>query len=116
LTVLAEKWAVTTTKILCFPRFRTLGTIQPKALHGEPMKKVATSVLAASLGLMLSWPTASYAGSHSKNTQTQQQKEAQKTWKKYSKSQSKQEKKQLKAQKKQLKQWKRTHNSTTTVT
>lgn len=80
------------------------------------MKKIATSVLAISLGLMLSWPMVAHARSGSNRSQTQQQKEAQKTWKKYGKSQTKQQKKQMKAQKQQLKQWKRTHNSTTTVT
>lgn len=80
------------------------------------MKKVATSVLAVSLALIVFWPATSYAGWHSKNTQTQQQKEAQKTYKKYGRSQSKQAKKDLKTQKKQLKDFKKTHNSTTTVT
>jgi hypothetical protein len=80
------------------------------------MKKVA-SVLAVSLGLMLSWPMAAHARSHTKNpnTQVQQQREAQKTWKQYNRGQSKAQKKQLKAQKQQMKQWKKTHNSTTTV-
>lgn len=81
--------------------------------YGEPMKKVATSVLAVSLLLMLSWPIVARAGSHEL---TQQQKEAQKTYKKYNKDQSKQQKQQMKAQKKQMKQWKKSHNSTTTVT
>lgn len=79
------------------------------------MKKVATSVLAVCLGLMLSWPMVARAGSSSHEL-TQQQKEAQKTYKKYNKNQSKQQKQQMKAQKKQMKQWKKTHNSTTTVT
>jgi len=79
------------------------------------MKKVA-SVLAVSLGLMLSWPMGAHAGSKNPNTQMQQQKDAQKTWKKYSKGQKKAQKQQLKSQKKQIRQWKGIHNSTTTVT
>lgn len=79
------------------------------------MKKVASSLLAVSLGLML-YPMVAHARSKNPNTQMQSQKEAQKTWKAYNKGQKKAQKQQLKSQKKQMKQFKNTHNSTTTVT
>jgi hypothetical protein len=89
-----------------------------KRYIGEPMKKVA-SILAVSLGLML-WPMLAHAGSNTNRAQTQQQKAAEKqskkTWKQYSRGQSKAQKQQAKQQKKQMKDWKKTHNTTTTVT
>jgi hypothetical protein len=90
-----------------------------KRYIGEPMKKVA-SVLAVSFGLLLSCPMLAHAGSNTNRAQTQQQKAAEKqskkTWKQYSRGQSKAQKQQAKQQKKQMKDWKKTHNSTTTVT
>ena len=75
------------------------------------VKRLASSALLLALAVLLSAPVA-YAGSNNSKSE----KEAQKQFKKYNKEQSKQAKKQAKTQKKQMEQWKKQHQSVTTVT
>ena len=75
------------------------------------VKRIATFVLFAVLGLTLWVPLA--ARSHTPFKETKQQKKADKAGNKYRKQQTKAQKKQIKAQKKEMKKWNKTHQSTT---
>lgn len=78
------------------------------------MKKVTACILFVVLGLALFAPAIAGAGTN--RATTEQQKNSQKTWKKYNKQQAKAQKKQRKEQEKATKKWRKNHPTTTTVT
>ncbi len=76
------------------------------------MKRLTSSALFLALALALTAPVVAHAASNL----TPQQKQAQKDYNKYNKQAYKAQRKQAQHEKKQMQQWKKQHQTTTTVT